>query len=182
MTNEQDTSDDGWREGVTLPARAGAWHVIAWWPPGARGGPHELRIVPARDADPQAIARGISTTTLGDVPLTYLTAAYAALGSSVDQVADWLASVQQEANRKRNRSPAFYALVAAEYVALVEAGERQPVQVMAEQTSKTSEAVRGWIRTARTMGFLTGEAGRTAGELTDKAREVLSFEPKQEGD
>jgi hypothetical protein len=182
MTNEQEPIEGGWREGVTLPARAGAWQVIAWWPPGARGGPQELRIVPARDADPQAVARGISTATLSAVPLTDLTAAYAEVAPSVDQVADWLSSVQQEANRKRNRSPWFYALVAAEYVALVEAGERQPVQVMAAQTGKSSEAVRGWIRTARTMGYLTGEPGRTTGELTERARELLSFEAREGGE
>jgi hypothetical protein len=184
MTHEPETADSDEKEGFTRRARAGAWEVTAWWPIGARGGPHELRIVPARDADPVTVARGISTATLSAIPLTDMTAEYAELAPSIDQAAGWVSSLQQEADRKRNRSASFYALTAAEYVALIEAGEHQPVQVIAKRTGKSGEAVRGWIRTARNLGFLTGEAGRTTGELTEEAKRLLSEAPfkPDEGD
>ena len=162
------------REGYMRRARVGAWDVAAWWPVGARGGPHELHIVPARDADPATVARGISTATLNAIPLVEMTAEYASFAATLEETADRLASLSDEADRRRNRPRSFYLLIAAEYAALVHAGERQPIQNIARRTGKSGEAVRGWVRTARHMGFLTGEAGRTTGELTDEARRLLS--------
>lgn len=179
---EQTNPGIGDREGYTRRVRAGAWEVVAWWPIRARGGPHELHIVPANDADPVAVARGISTATLNTIPLVEMTAEYTELTPSIEGTADRLSSLQQEADRKRNRPPSFYALIAAEYAALVEAGERQPIQVVAKRTGKSGEAVRGWVRTARSMGFLTGEAGRTTGELTDEAKRLLSQINDEEGE
>lgn len=177
---------DGDMEGFTRRERAGAWEVVAWWPLGARGGPHQLRIVPAKDADPLTVARGISTATLNAIPLTDMTAAmsaeYAELAPHIDEMADRLSSLQRDADRKRNRPASFYARTAAEYVALIEAGEHQPVRVIARQTGKSGEAVRGWIRTARSMGLLTGEAGKTTGELTEEAKRLLSQLEPNEGE
>lgn len=165
---------DGDREGFTRRERAGAWEVTAWWPIGARGGPRELRIAPAQDADPVTVARGISTATLNAVPLVEMTADYATLSPAIAEARDKLGTWSEEANRRRNRSPMFYLLIAAEYAGLVQSGERQPIQNIARRTGKSTEAVRGWVRTARNMGYLTGEAGRTTGELTEEAKRLLS--------
>jgi hypothetical protein len=177
------TQDPEKREGYEVSLPVGAWKVTAWWPRGARGGPHELHIVPDGDGDPQAIARGISTGTFNAMPLVEMTAVYIdTILPAVDMLTAHMETIEAEAGKRRNRSPQFYALIAAEYVALVDAGERQPVQEIVRQTGKSGEAVRGWLRTARTMGLLTGEPGKTAGELTDKARELLSVDLKEEGE
>lgn len=183
MTESQEESDAQEREGFTRRVNVGAWKVTAWWPTGARGGPHELRIAPAMNGDAQAIARGISTGTLNAIPLVEMTAeATEKILPAVEALTARMDAIEAEADKKRNRSPQFYALIAAQYVALVDAGERQPVQEIVKQTSKSGEAVRGWLRTARTMGLLTGEPGKTAGELTDKARGLLSVELNEEGE
>jgi hypothetical protein len=175
---------EGDREGYMARERAGEWMIEAWWPLGARGGPHELRLYPADDADPGRVARGISHAVLNAVPLAKMTAGIAKAAPAAEALRDQLGALD-EASRRRGRSPAFYLAIAAEYVALTAAGERQPVQAIARRTGKSGEAVRGWIRTARTMGYLTGEPGRTAGELTPAANELLSqmepFKPYQPG-
>jgi 8-oxo-dGTP pyrophosphatase MutT (NUDIX family) len=181
------------REGSVIRKRSGAWIVEGWWPLGARGGPRELRITPAEDAEPGKIARGISHATLNAVPLAKMTEEYAEGAPSIDRLQSVLdyAFFDAEAGSpgpdleahagRRGRSPLFYLLVAAEYAALVAAGERTPIQRIAKRIGRSPTSVSGWVRTARSMGYLTGERGHTAGQLTDEAKELLSqvapFEP-----
>jgi hypothetical protein len=161
------------RAGYNFRAQVGPWVVHAWWPLGSRGGPHELHIEPASGADPARVARGISHTVLNDVPLAQWMDDLAKMAPAAEAISDQLTALN-EADRRRGRSPMFYLLIAAEYAALVAAGERQPIQQIARRTGKSGEAVRGWIRTARTMGYLTGQPGRTAGELTPAAMDLLN--------
>ena len=188
------------REGFVIRERSGAWVVEGWWPPGTRGGPHELRITPAEDADPAMIARGISHATLNSVPLAKMAATVREeVKEELTTLLDRLAASQRvnadSASEKyefdlavhggrRGRSPMFYLMVAAEYAALVAAGERTPIQLMANRVRRSPTSVSGWVRTARSMGYLTGERGHTAGQLTDKAKQLLSqIEPvKQQGE
>jgi hypothetical protein len=164
---------DQYREGIEVRKPSGAWVVTGWWPVGARGGPHELHIAPAPNADPLTIARGISTATLNALPLVEMTAEVAQAAPAAEAAAEAIASMSSEANRLRNRSPLFYAQIAAQYAALTAAGERQPIQLIARHWDRSTEAVRGWVRTARKMGYLTGEAGRTTGALTEEAKQLL---------
>jgi hypothetical protein len=161
------------REGSVIRERVGAWIAEAYWPLGARGGPTELKLYPADDASPAEVARGISTATIHAVPLVQMTAGYAQLAPQVDDLATALAG---EADTRRGRSDVFYALVAEEYVRLISQGERTPVAAIAKRTGKTTDAVRGWVKVARQRGYLTGQPGRTTGELTSKAKEVLREE------
>jgi 8-oxo-dGTP diphosphatase len=168
---------EGDREGYVRRERSGAWIVEAWWPLGSRGGPRELRVFPAEDADPLAVARGISTATLNALPLVKMTAEHAELAPDAERAAT-IAAHQFDMlimdQPRRGRSAEFYLLIAAEYAALTAAGERTPIQLIAKRTGRSTESVRGWVRTARSMDYLTGAPGRTAGELTDAAKELLS--------
>ena len=177
------------REGTVIRERSGAWVVEAWWPTGARGGPHELRITPAEDADPAKVARGISHATLNSVPLAKMTAEHVKATPSIDRLKWELDRAILDAESgsdlavhsgRRGRSPVFYLFIAAEYAALTAAGERTPIQLIAKRVGRSPTAVSGWVRTARSMDYLTGERGHTAGELTDKAKELLSqMEPAE---
>jgi len=164
------------REGVAFKERFGSWVVEAWWPLGARGGPHELHIVPANDdAQPAEIARGISTVTLSELPLARMTEHHLRVAPSVDQAAERFRQIAEEVALARGRSDVFFAMIAREYARLAAAGERKPVAVIATMTGKSTDAVRQWVRRARQDGYLTeGESGKTGGELTQLARTVLS--------
>ncbi|MGI8709714.1 MAG: hypothetical protein ACR2LA_01790 [Acidimicrobiales bacterium] len=79
---------------------------------------------------------------------------------------------------RRGRGDAFYAALAAEYVALLHGGEPAPVKVLAEQRGETAKYVREQISRCRPRGhgMLTDppRRGVPGGELTDKARAVLA--------
>jgi 8-oxo-dGTP pyrophosphatase MutT (NUDIX family) len=165
------------REGAVIRKQSGAWNVEAWWPLGARGGPRELRITPAEDADPVRVAQGISMGTLTTLPLVKMTEEYAEASPAMDEIARQLGAYEdtiESEHRARGRSDFFYLLIAAEYAALVAAGERTPVQVMAARIGRSTDSVRNWLRQARKLGFLTRDQGRrVSGELTDAAKELL---------
>lgn len=155
-----------------MTARVGAWKAVAWWPPGVRGGPHELRLIPDENADPADVARGISTNTLVTVPLAKMTTEHSDLAPQTDEALVTLRALDQ-GGRGRMRSPLWHALIAEEYTRLVASGERKPVQAIAVRTGRSSDAVREWVRKARQLGFLTAEPGKASGKLTDKARALL---------
>jgi hypothetical protein len=165
--------DDEGREGYVTLDRSGTWRVQAWWFPaaGSIGGPHELHVTPAEDADPVRVARGITTATLNALPMVAMTSEHAK-GEDVVFGRPLLRVLRRDAAR-RNRPREFYLLVARHYADLVQAGARRPVQLIAERARVSESAVRGWLRVAREMGYLTGERGRTAGELTPSAMELL---------
>ena len=161
-------------EGVTLTERSGAWVVRAWWPHGTRGGPHKLWVFPADDANPAKAARGISTATLNGLPLVEMTEAHARVAPKADQAAESFRTVaDDEVATRRGRSELFYASIAAEYDQLAASGERYPITVIAARTGRSIDSVRGWVRTARQLGYLTGQKGKAGGQLTQKGQAML---------
>ncbi len=63
----------------------------------------------------------------------------------------------------------FYATVAAEYVAALEAG-RPPVKAIAQRHATSEARVRGWVHRARAKGLLEGRGqGQALGTLSDRA-------------
>lgn len=80
---------------------------------------------------------------------------------------------------RKGRDPAFYAIVAAHYIAALQSGSRRPVRDVAERLSAEGEFfapsyVRDLIQRARDLRLLTTtERGRAGGVLTDRARELL---------
>jgi hypothetical protein len=77
-----------------------------------------------------------------------------------------------------------YALMAREYVRLVQQGYRSPVTRLASAWGLSRNTISGRIRRARAMGFLDGPPGKPADRLTDKARRHLEGddirEPEQD--
>ena len=73
------------------------------------------------------------------------------------------------------RGDTHYAAVAASYVALLDAGDPRPVAALADQLHLSVTTVRNLLYKARERGLLTSAGrGRAGGQLTDKAKEMLS--------
>lgn len=73
----------------------------------------------------------------------------------------------------RVESQLEYALMAREYVRLVEQGFRSPITRLAEGWGLSRNTISGRIRRARLMDFLDGPKGKPADRLTEKSRRLL---------
>ncbi|NXY93392.1 hypothetical protein HYE82_02995 [Streptomyces sp. BR123] len=163
------------RTGVTVIKRMGAWEVAMHWPAGTGGtvGPREIHVVPADDADPQEIARGISSTVLRRINTTPSEdfAAMRSLAEAADleirELGERLASLPGGLTDER------LAVLSALYVHFVDAGERAPAQRLAVGFDLNPATVKGHLRAARQRGFLTKVEGKAGGQLTDKAEQTL---------
>ncbi|AOP49988.1 hypothetical protein SL103_30395 [Streptomyces lydicus] len=163
------------RNGVTVIKRTGAWVVTMYWPEGTGGsvGPREVHVVPADDADPQEVARGISSTVLRRINTTP-SRDFAAMRSlekpadmDIRQLGKRLASLPSGLTDER------LAVLSALYVHFVDAGERAPAQRLAVGFGLNPATVKGHLRAARQRGFLTKVEGKAGGQLTDKAVQIL---------
>lgn len=73
------------------------------------------------------------------------------------------------------RSDKSYVALAAMYVRAIEAGEEHPVRAVALQMQLGDRTVRNYLFKARERGLLTSLGrGKAGGQLTDKAKEMLS--------
>ncbi|MER7477067.1 hypothetical protein ABTX60_05325 [Streptomyces sp. NPDC126510] len=163
------------RDGVTVIKRMGAWAVTMHWPKGTAGtvGPREIHIAPADDADPQEVARGISSTVLRRISTTP-SADFAAMRSlakatdlEIRELGERLACLPGGLTDER------LAVLSALYVHFVDAGERAPAQRLAVGFDLNPATVKGHLRAARQRGFLTKVEGKAGGQLTDKAVQIL---------
>ncbi|MFJ5862922.1 hypothetical protein ACIQEY_00685 [Streptomyces parvus] len=163
------------RDGVTVIKRMGAWAVTMYWPQGASGtvGPREVHVVPAEDADPQEVARGISSTVLRQINTTPSRdfAAMRSLAEAADmeirELGERLASLSGGLTDER------LAVLSALYVHFVDVGERAPAQRLAVGFDLNPATVKGHLRAARQRGFLTKVEGKAGGQLTAKAEQTL---------
>jgi hypothetical protein len=72
------------------------------------------------------------------------------------------------------RPDVFYASLAAQYVELLKASAT-PTKALAELHSYSESSMRDYLHQARERGLLTkAPPGRSGGELTDKAKEILN--------
>ncbi|MFE3453664.1 hypothetical protein ACFXJ8_32520 [Nonomuraea sp. NPDC059194] len=135
-------------------------------------GPAEVRIrdLLAPDAMDRSIQRdGITLDILRAVPL----------GDARKVLAEWLPRLRaafspDDAPKPlpaRVESPHDYTLVAAEYVRLVNAGERRPIHVMSEVSGVSRNTMSARVRRARDMGLLLqiGTGAKLRAELTPQA-------------
>ncbi|WP_330246128.1 hypothetical protein OHA33_25600 [Streptomyces sp. NBC_00562] len=164
------------RSGAAVTKRFGAWMVTMYRPPGSirSGGPREIHIVPADDADPQEVARGITSTVLRQIntaPPGENFAAIRSLAEAADielrELGERLASLSGGLTDER------LAVLSALYVHFVDAGERAPAQRLAAGFDLNPATVKGHLRAARQRGFLTKVEGKAGGRLTDKAVQIL---------
>ncbi|MFE4912814.1 hypothetical protein ACFRCX_14920 [Streptomyces sp. NPDC056652] len=163
-------TDDVPREGITTTQRIGPWAVTMYRPIGfAAGGPQEIRVEPAGDADPQEIARGISSTVLRQIVTA--TPGELARQASEEPALDDLSDTLRQ--MPRGLSDEYLAFLSAVYVRVVEVGQRAPIQDLEQVTGTKQATLKGHLRAARQRGFLTKVEGKAGGQLTDKAHNVL---------
>lgn len=113
--------------------------------------------------------------TFDDSGLRPTTAAERAEGAAQwRQHAKWFDSIAARPGRA-GRGLLFFADLAAEYSALVDDGEANPIAVIAQRRDVPTETVRGQVNQARRAHGLLTDAppGRAGGVLTDKAKEIL---------
>lgn len=87
---------------------------------------------------------------------------------------DWRAAGSSRQGRRADGDES-YALLAAQYVELLSAGDDHPVLTLAERLHLTDSSVRARLNRARKRGLLTAsQPGRAGGDLTAKARSLLA--------
>ncbi|MEU9713271.1 hypothetical protein AB0E21_32415 [Streptomyces sp. NPDC047967] len=176
MTNTNDhVGGAAPRAGVEQVQHIGAWKVTMWLPlDSTSGNPREIRIEPHEEADPQEVARGITSTVLRQID----TAAFA---EEVGPLAKQALAGQHQVEEFREKlaglpkglSDEYLAFLSAFYVRVVEIGERAPIQSLEYVTGTKQATLKGHLRAARQRGFLTKVEGKPGGQLTDKAAEIL---------
>ncbi|MBR8642001.1 hypothetical protein KEF29_28450 [Streptomyces tuirus] len=165
---------EGWRlEGEQLvhEARLHGWKLTvvtllsAPW-----DGPTSLRIDPPDDPPAEVATDGITAELMRSISLAEIRRTAKELRTRLGRSADeaTTAAVLNRVETERD-----YALMAREYVHLVQRGYRSPVTRLAAAWGLSRNTISGRIRRARAMGLLDGPPGRPADRLTDKARRHL---------
>lgn len=136
-------------------------------------GPSSLCIEPPDDPANAVGTDGITAELMRSISLAEIRRTAkelrARLGRSADEATTSAVLLRVETERE-------YALMAREYVRLVQQGYRSPVTRLASAWGLSRNTISGRIRRARAMGFLDGPPGRPADRLTEKARRHLEGE------
>ncbi|MFZ3498020.1 hypothetical protein ACODT5_33170 [Streptomyces sp. 5.8] len=132
-------------------------------------GPTSLEVT-ARDVDAVVETDGITAELLRKLPMgeirKQLKQIRAQLGSAVSPGGSGVVLERVETDLE-------YALMAREYLRLVEQGFRSPIARLADGWGMSRNTISGRIRRARAMGFLDGPTGKPADRLTEKSRRLL---------
>lgn len=150
---------------------AGPWLVLV---PGTSrspdGYPMSMLILPSPTADPEVVARGISTTTLRNVPMAEIARQVTADKDARGAIFTLGTFASRNPGR---RDDVYYTLLADAYVTMTAAGDRKPMPFLAGILKLSLDTVRGQVREATRRGLLLRSPGRAGGSLTDKARAIL---------
>ncbi|MEU9191864.1 hypothetical protein [Streptomyces hundungensis] len=186
--------------GVWIEQQQGAWVVRMWWPGSERptGGPQRMEIHPAAHATAGEVTRGISTTVLRRLDLAGALAearesqAFDFVGGDPSEegrdgadLQDWSELATAAANvllAQEGASPRYLAVLSAAYSATAAAGYSAPVPRLAEVVGRPVETIKSQLKKARREGLLTSLPGKTGGEISAKAQEILKeidFAPYQ---
>ncbi|MFF4223217.1 hypothetical protein ACFYZH_10170 [Streptomyces abikoensis] len=164
--------------GIEVVQHAGAWTIRMWWPTGPiTGGPQRVTVEAAKGASARDVARGISSTILRQIDTASATENAADLSTSdLPGTSDF--ERQGHALRallaQEGVSAAYLALLASLYRDMANSGKRALIPDLAAFVDRSPVTVKGHLQQARREGYLTGTHGKTGGELTSKAREVLA--------
>ncbi|MEW1912825.1 hypothetical protein AB0442_31055 [Kitasatospora sp. NPDC085895] len=171
------------REGIEQIQLIGAWKVTMWRPlDSATGGPHEVRIEPHENGDPQEVARGISSTVLRQIDTASFAEETKPLADLASASAQDVESFRRElAALPKGLSDEYLAVLSALYVRNVDAGRRAPIHDLEIWTGSKQATLKGHLRAARQRGFLTKVEGKAGGRLTEKAMETLRGIQRGEG-
>ena len=177
------SAGEGWEVVIHLGEQAGQSIV------------REMRIYGSADKEQsgeQAPKGGLTTSVLRSLPLARLAEqarqerAYR-LAAMEDYYSDEQGGLTDEERAEslrrpgpRGRTPGFYAVLAQRYLAVVRAGHRGPVKLLAEEYGVPVRTMETRIGEARKRGILTKPSpGKPGGELTPEGLGFLEYE--QEG-
>lgn len=167
------------------------WHYVVWF--SNDGTPIGFKLL-ARDSAKEVTARSLRAIPFGKVmaearrrlPMRLRSMTrHPAFGGEMDdeELAGWVHQVDRwegafrETPRpgRAGRPLVEYARIAADYVAL--SGSGTATRDLAEKRGYSTRQVRAWLTRARDEGLLTrAPRGRSGGELTEKALELLKGE------
>ncbi|MFC5789647.1 hypothetical protein ACFPPE_07240 [Agromyces tardus] len=156
-------------KGDTVTLEIDGWRVTMEWSTDANhGGPNRLTVEPVDPKHPPV--GGISSTVLRDIKFSDARAAVrASREPEYTPDPDRLRAALSEGLTDR-----YLAVLSAEYIALVDAGRKNPAGVLAEQLGKSPDTIRGQLSQARNKrGILDGRNGKVGGVLTKKAHSLL---------
>ncbi|MDX6738613.1 hypothetical protein [Actinocorallia sp. A-T 12471] len=138
-------------------------------------GPSAVNVTPG---DGDAESDGVTLDVLRAVPL----------GDARKVLSEWSARVIAAVTPERGplplpesvTTPHDYAVVAAAYVALVNAGERRPIHRMAESSGASRNTISARVRRARDRQYIvqTGTGAKLRAELSARAIEILNEQEK----
>ncbi|MGI5139578.1 hypothetical protein [Streptomyces sp. CA-106110] len=172
-------------EGTTpqvIKQELGAWVVEMVWPADAvSGGPREMRIVPSEEATDAEVARGVSTTVLRNIDLSWATTQATSLNPNLPEKDRILAHRRSVSKlyewRDEGLSERYLAALAMEYVVLSENGIRGPLGEIAELLDKPRNTLKTHLAQARRKGLLETTPGKPGGTVTEKALEIVRRNP-----
>lgn len=150
---------------VTVTYDVRAWRVTFTASPGRPfDGPEELHVFLTNVAAVESAIEsdGLTTDLLRVLPLADARKRIRAL--QPPEPFDIPAKVETDAE---------YARFAAAYVDAVRAGKRRPIERLQAATGVSRNTLSARVRRARERGFLTGQPGQPADQLTDKATRLL---------
>lgn len=162
-----------WVEGTSLRYQCDlrGWALIVEFrlDLGWMDGPAQLT-VNVHDVDASEETNGITADLLRSIPMGEIrktgTRLRAELGYAVGPSGSGVVLTRVETEEE-------YALMAREYLSLVQQGFRSPITRLADGWGMSRNTISGRIRRARAMGFLDGPAGKPADRLTEKALKLL---------
>ncbi|MFD3517062.1 hypothetical protein [Streptomyces sp. NPDC058657] len=140
-------------------------------------GPSSLRIDPPADLDAAKESDGITAELMRSISLSEIRRTTKELRARFSRSADGPGGGTVPVRVETDHD---YALMAREYVSLVEQGYRSPVTRLAAAWGMSRNTISGRIRRARAMGFLAGPPGKPADRLTAKARRCLEGEEHEQ--
>jgi hypothetical protein len=142
-------------------------------PVGARKEVTELHLSPIPGQQPQPLTGPM----LRELPLGQMARDALWIEAQGD-----LHALEGEVGEAITKGDAFYASVADHYVDLIHLRDQRPAETMAQALGVSRRTVHAWLGKARKRGLLTSAGpGQVGGELTDKARDLLS-QDHHEGD
>ena len=158
------------------------WRAQMQWPEGAtQGGPAVLVVHPANpSADNSGVDGGISHTLLREIDFR---AAVDALRRSLARSGEWqrkredsqklVLGVLKKQAQQVSVTDAYLSLLARVYVGAVNQGQEKPLQYLADETGKSSAAIKNHLWQATRKGLLERSPGRAGGRITERAAEIL---------
>ncbi len=151
----------GWTVAITLDL----W--VPW------DGPSSLRIyvTDVEGVESAVESDGITVDVLRSIPLGEARRVIADISRQVREITEQPTLPKLP---RRLETPHHYAIVAQAYIQAIEAGRKNPILYLSQLWDISKNTMAARIKKAREMGLLSGEEGKTANRLTDKARKVLN--------